>query len=308
VISLPVLRKIKELVAAGATVLGLKPTSASGLAGYPASDAEVKKLADELWGSGRVRSGKTAREVLLGEGVKPDFEWTGRAGEKPEIDFIHRRTEQADIYFIANRSTNAVAITCSFRMAQKAPELWDAVSGEHHFAAAYEQRDGRTSLPLELDPCGSQFVVFRQPAAKHPPHLKSNAPAFTMLAEGTGPWSVEFAPEWGGPKSVEFPSLVDWTARSEPGIRFYSGTAIYRKSLEIKRVAAGKSLWLDLGDVCELAEVKINGQSCGIVWAPPFHVDITRALKPGPNQIEIEVVNFWPNESLATRLCRNRSE
>jgi hypothetical protein len=116
-----------------------------------------------------------------------------------------------------------------------------------------------------------------------------------MLAEGTGPWSVEFAPEWGGPKSVEFPSLVDWTARSEPGIRFYSGTAIYRKSLEIKRVAAGKSLWLDLGDVCELAEVKINGQSCGIVWAPPFRVDITRALKPGPNQIEIEVVNFWPN-------------
>ena len=88
---------------------------------------------------------------------------------------------------------------------------------------------------------------------------------------------------------------MSWTARSEPGIQFYSGTAVYRKAFEAPASLAGKSAWLDLGDVRELAEVKVNGKSCGTTWSPPFRVDISRALKPGANQLEIEVVNFWPN-------------
>jgi hypothetical protein len=89
--------------------------------------------------------------------------------------------------------------------------------------------------------------------------------------------------------------LASWTTRSEPGIKFYSGTATYRKTFELPSAAKGQSLWLDLGTVRELAEVKVNGQSCGVVWAPPFRVEISRALKPGANQLDIEVVNFWPN-------------
>jgi hypothetical protein len=298
VISLPVLRKLKEFVAAGGAVLGPRPTTASGLTGFPESDTEVNRLADELWGHGRVLVGQTAREALLAKGIKPDFEWAcdpPPPDAKPEIDYIHRRDGDAEIYFVANRSTNSATLSCTFRVVGKAPELWDAVSGVHRFATAYSQSDGRTTLPLELSPCGSRFVVFREPASQHPAAAKRNDPEFRTLSELSGPWKVSYDPKWGGPESAQFDSLVSWTSRSEPGIKFYSGTAVYRKNFEPPEVAKNRSVWLDLGQVRELAEVKVNGQSCGITWAPPFRADITRALKPGNNQLEIETVNFWPN-------------
>ena len=295
VISLPVLRQLRKFVSAGAVLLGPRPATASGLTGFPSSDAQVKRLADGLWGKGRVLTGQSGREALLAKGVKPDFDWQSEAGAKPEIDYIHRTDGETEIYFVANRSTNAAALTCTFRVADKAPELWDAVSGEHVFAAAYTRQEGRTTLPLELGPCGSIFVVFREPAARHPARARSNDPGFNILAELAGPWSVSFDPAWGGPASVQFETLASWTTRPEPGIKYYSGTAAYRKSFDLPAGAFDKAIWLDLGEVRELAEVKVNGQSCGITWTPPFRVDISRALKPGSNQLEIQAVNFWPN-------------
>lgn len=293
VISLPVLRKLKEFVDAGLTVIGTRPNTASGLSGFPKSDTEVKRLADVLWASGRVIAGATARDALNRLNVKPDFE--SEDPDNAEVNFIHRRDGNTDIYFIANRSTNAAALNCTFRIADKVPELWDAVSGEHHFAKAYAQVDGMTKLPLKLNPCGSQFVVFREPAKAHPATAGQNDVDYVPIKELSGPWAVAFDPKLGGPASVEFDSLVSWPDRPEPGIKYYSGTAIYRKDFEIPSVPEKGPFKIDLGNVRELAEVKVNGRSCGIVWTPPFQVDITRALKPGINQLEVDVVNFWPN-------------
>jgi len=295
VISLPVLRKLREFVDAGATIIGPRPLSASGLADFPGSDAEVKRIADELWGGGRIISGKTARETLADLKLKPDFESESSDNPQPEIHFIHRRNGDTDIYFVANRSTNAATVDCTFRVVGKAPELWDAVSGEHHFAKAYSRSEGRTKVPLKLGPCGSQFVVFREPATAHPASASQNDVDYRPLEELTGPWTVAFDPKWGGPASVQFDSLVSWPDRAESGIKYYSGTAVYRKDFELPSNPINETVLLDLGNVRELAEVKVNGQSCGIVWAPPFRVDISRALKPGGNQLEVEVVNFWPN-------------
>jgi hypothetical protein len=225
--------------------------------------------------------------------VQPDFEIEGP--DNPEINFIHRQHGDTDIYFVANRSTNIIKLNCSFRVTGKAPELWDAVTGEHPFAKAYSQVEGITKIPLKLDPCGSQFVVFREPAKAHPAGAKLNEIEYTPIKDLSGPWTVAFDPKWGGPASVQFDSLLSWPDRTEPGIKYYSGTAIYQKQFEVPRDAVGKSIQIDLGNVRELAEVKVNGQSCGIVWAPPFRAEITKALKSGVNQIEIEVVNFWPN-------------
>ena len=114
----------------------------------------------------------------------------------------------------------------------------------------------------------------------------------------TGPWTVSFSTNWSGPASAEFDSLVSWTERPEPGIKFYSSTATYTKTFELTDSALRtprSALLLDLGSVRELAEVKVNGQSCGITWTPPFRVDITKAVNPGVNKLEVEVVNFWPN-------------
>jgi hypothetical protein len=294
VISLPVLRKLKEFVEAGATVNGPRPISASGLSGFPASDAEVNQIADELWGGGRIVGSRTAREALKSLDVPPDFASESRDDTKPEINFIHRRDGETEIYFVANRSTNAAKLNCTFRVTDKAPELWDAVSGQHRFAAAYEENNGVTELPLALGPCGSQFIVFREPAKIHPARAKQNDFEYTTVTELSGPWTVTFDLKWGGPASAQFDSLVSWPERSEPGIKYYSGTAVYRKTFEVPP-GGGKSLQIDLGNVRELAEVKVNGQSCGVVWAPPFRVDISHALKSGINQLEVEIVNFWPN-------------
>jgi hypothetical protein len=293
VISLPILRKVKEFVDGGATVIGPRPTSASGLNDFPASDAEVMRLADELWGGGHVITGTTARDALKNLKVQADFETEN--ADSGEINFVHRQEGDTDIYFVANRSTNAAALNCAFRVADKAPELWDAVNGEHHFAKAYSQADGITKIPLKLGPCGSQLVIFREPARSHPAIAKQNDAEFAPIRELSGPWTVAFNPKWGGPASIQFDSLVSWPDRDEPGIKYYSGTAIYKKEFEVPSDAIGKSIQVDLGTIRELAEVKVNGQSCGIVWTPPFRVDITKALKPGVNQLEVVVVNFWPN-------------
>lgn len=289
-ISLPVLRKLRELVAAGATVAGPKPVRATGLTGYPESDAEVRRLADEMWGGGKVTAAKSGDEILTAAGLKQDFTWTG-AAKTGSIGFIHRRTESADIYFVNNREPAAVELSAEFRVSGKGVELWDAVSGARR-AVPGESGEGTTKVALALPPCGSVFVVFRgQPSAA------TTAPEAREASTLTGPWSVTFDPQWGGPpRPVEFANLADWTTRPEPGIRFYSGTAAYQKNWTWDGAAGESGLLLDLGEVRELAEVKLNGRSLGIVWSPPFRVAIPAgALRKGSNQLEIEVVNFWPN-------------
>ena len=299
VISLPVLKKIQELVNAGATVIGPKPVHSEALNDFASTDATVAKIADELWGGqigrGRVITGKTARQVLLSDGVAPDCEFQA---EKGDFDYMHRTAGDTEIYFVANRTNFAASAPVAFRVTGKAPELWNAVSGEHHFAAAYEEKDGRTFVPLDFNPCGSWFVVFRESSTAHPTLAKDNSVDPKLLQEISGTWTVHFDPKWGGPETAQFDSLVSWPTRTEPGIKYYSGTATYDKTFDLPQSAIGNrqsKLYLDLGKVHELAEVKVNGKSCGIVWCPPFQVDISDAVKAGENKLEIQVVNFWPN-------------
>lgn len=287
-ISLPVLRKLRELAAAGAVITGPKPVRATGLTGWPASDKEVAKLADELWGGGKVAAKTPADELLTAKGVGPDFTWTGDA--KPgTIGFIHRSTGPEEFYFVNNREPVAVTLTAEFRVSGKGVELWDAVSGERRPATGISTPKG-TRVPLSLPPCGSIFVVFR---GKETGTAQTSEPV--ELTPLSGPWSVSFDSAWGGPKApVEFAALTDWSTHPEPGVRFYSGTAVYRKSLQWDGGTTGLSI--DLGEVRELAEVKLNGRSLGTVWAPPFRVAIPDgALQKENNRLEIEVVNFWPN-------------
>jgi hypothetical protein len=153
-------------------------------------------------------------------------------------------------------------------------------------------------VPLEFGPCGAWFVIFREPAVTHPPTARSNSPKLGRRQDIAGAWTVHFDPQWGGPATAQFDSLVSWPARPEPGIKFYSGTAVYEKTFDLPGSSvtlSGEKLFLDLGSVHELAEIKVNGKICGIVWCPPFRADISKAVKPGENKLEVEVVNFWPN-------------
>ncbi|MDR3228792.1 MAG: hypothetical protein LBT53_05205 [Puniceicoccales bacterium] len=156
-----VLTQIKRLADAGAVIVGNKPLRAPGLAGYPASDAKVRQLANELWGKGAV-STKSPADALLGLGVKPDF-----ADNEPgaNIRYIHRTAAGADIYFVATQNLAGAEATATFRVSGKVPELWHPDTGRVETAPIWSEKDGLTSLPLRFAACGSVFVVFRQPSA-----------------------------------------------------------------------------------------------------------------------------------------------
>ena len=306
-----VLRKIVDLVEAGATVVGPKPSRSPSLQGHPECDREVHTLADRVWGDcdgtsvrersfgkGRVVWGKTIEEVLRADGAPPDFEFEGRRKDA-DLDFLHRRLGETEIYFVSNQGDRLEEARCTFRVAGRRPELWDAVTGKLRAAAAFEPTDdGRTALPLDLPPRGSLFVVFREAI---PPSQRGsgtgNSTALAPVLELKGPWTVAFDPRRGAPRSVEFPELVDWTARPEEGIRFYAGTATYRKSFEGPDSPAKTAgpLYLDLGELKNLAEVRLNGTSLGVLWTKPFRAEISKALRAGPNDLEIDIVNLWPN-------------
>lgn len=309
-VTAPTLRKVKALVEGGATVIGPKPAGAAGLRDYPKQDQAVAAMANALWGEapgdsgvrkvsrGRVIWGKALSAVMSLDRIEPDIAFEG--GAKPDsFKWCHRRTEQADIYFISNQEHQAQTVTAIFRVHGKQPELWDAVSGKRR-AAAYSMAEGRTSIPLELAGSGSIFVVFRKPASQ----VRAGGRNFAVLDEGcplARPWTVTFDPTWGGPaRPVAFTRLEDWTKRPEPGIRNYSGKATYKTTFDLPaRPKSQSAIYLDLGTVKDIAQVRLNGKDMGVVWTAPWRVEITGVVKTTGNRLEIDVVNVWMNRLLA---------
>jgi hypothetical protein len=214
------------------------------------------------------------------------------------LDWLHRRDGAKDFYFVANISTCDVSARAAFRAAGRRPEIWDAVTGRVCLLPECTLERGSTVVPLKFTAKQSFFVVFRK---SEPARGTPAAKAFSetqLVKEIAGSWEVSFNPDWGGPASVVFEHLEDWTKRPEEGIRYYSGTATYRKRFEVSASDAQKlkpTAFLNLGTVRNLARVRLNGYELGVVWTAPWRVDISRAVKTGSNQLEIEVVNLWPN-------------
>jgi hypothetical protein len=302
-----VLSKLKSLVAAGMTLIGPRPVETPGLADYPACDENLTREAAELWGDcdgksvhehtfgkGRVVWGITPREILSHMGSAPDFEHTGGASDT-FIDWIHRSVGGTEVYFLANRKDRAELLTCAFRVGGKRPEIWNPATGESRVASAFSQSGGRTSLPLDFPPYGSLFIVFDKSisASVHGAAAANDLVRSPLLAI-EGPWTVSFDPKWGGPESAEFARLESWTARPEEGIRYYSGVATYKAAFRVATKPKGEVM-LDLGEVKEIAHVRLNGQDLGTAWTKPFRLNATKALRVGDNALEIEIVNLWPN-------------
>jgi hypothetical protein len=309
---LDALQKIASLAQAGATIVGPRPTAMEGLSVHADDETQFANLVNRLWGdattkpaeiaigAGRVVTGKTAEEVLQTQGVGPDFEYQGLSAGG-EVAWIHRATGDADWYFVTSRWFAPEKLTCTFRVTGKQPELWDPVSGEIRDAVAFTQNKGRTTIPLEFGPCGSVFVVFRRSIAPSVGgSAQGNYPSLQPMARIDGPWTVAFDPKWGGPPApVTFDTLTDWTERPEDEIKYYSGSALYTKSFDLPAlpptIPPGHTILLDLGTVHEVASVRLNGHDLGVVWTQPARVDITSAIKPTANMLEIKVVNLWPN-------------
>lgn len=301
--SLPEITKLKALILAGATVIGAPPAAAAELKDYQQSDNQVRKIAREIWGDldgitrtsrrlgkGRIIWGQTPREVLQAANVIPDFSFSA---DTDDFDYIHRKAGDADIYFVINRTNQPQHRDFTFRVSGKQPELWDAVNGQIRTATSFTSNAQSTTLDLELAPFESRFVIFRKPGKSA--NDKTNFPGLTVSHTLTGPWSVAFDTEWGGPAQATFADLISWTQRPEEGIKYYSGAATYTKTFEVKQAAHQKRTYVDFGDIKNVAEVRLNGKNLGILWCAPWRLDITDALRPGSNRLEVKVVNLWAN-------------
>jgi hypothetical protein len=523
-----VLEKIHALVADGLTLVGAPPESSPSLEDYPRCDAEVKSLGHDLWGhcdgktvtkhrfkNGTVIWGQPLAQVLANLNTPPDFVFSDT--QHSRLSFIHRSDGEADIYFISNQRDHFDTVDGTFRVGGKTPEFWHADTGVIEPAPIWHEENGLTTVPLQFDPVGSVFVVFRKTVAGDHPIAASvhgflnpenptkpskltirraiygaipsgasawvdvtarvktrlttnqsilagndlagtdpapdtvkrlrvvfilngrqqtnevreyetlglapgaeivnaiygdlpstnpagssaidltqklselvsdgslnvvadndlaggdpifgipkelrvsytldgvektatiaengvlslgnqlaigNPPAYVLRTDATGktlvqasapgkiefttmagktltaevknvapplelsgPWDLSFPPNWGAPAQVIMPELQSWTDSADNGVKYFSGTAIYSKEIEIpaETMGAGRSLWLDLGRVKNLAEVSLNGKSLGILWKPPFRVEITQAAQPGKNKLEIKITNLWPN-------------
>jgi len=307
-----VLRKIHELVAGGATVVGPKPVKSPSLAGYPGVDGEVQALAADLWGDidglsvsrhsygkGKVMWGVPLADVLASLHVPKDFDYSRALGA--DMPWIHRQAGDTDIYFVANRTDAAQDVEARFRVSGKQAELWHPDTGAIE-PAEYAIANGHTTVPLHLAERESLFVVFRRAAAS--PSRTLPRPTSTTLATLNGPWDVSFPPNLGAPARLQLARLEPWTANPDDGVKYFSGTATYTKTFEASQtwLRPGAKLLLDLGTVKDLAEVSVNGKPLATLWKPPYQLDATGALKPGANQLEIRITNQWSNRQMGDRL------
>lgn len=352
----PMLACLRELVCAGATVVGPRPQHSPSLEGYPECDDQVKSMADELWGpcdgktvlehdfgQGRVVWGEPLADVFAARHLKPDFEFQSASADT-QLVYTHRVDGPADLYFVSNQRPQADSAECTFRVSGKIPELWHPDTGRMETAPIWSAHDGRTTVHLDLDPAGSVFVLFRRPtgdadhvvaaqstggavaspqttqweagiATDDSPVLKAwgdcdvaltTADGKTLHAEATdlpapreitGAWKLSFPPHWGAPPKIKLDKLISWADDPDSGMRYFSGTATYEKKIKISanELSGGRELWLDLGNVKNFAEVFLNGHDLGVLWKPPFRVNVTAAAKRGSNKLVVKVTNLWPN-------------
>jgi hypothetical protein len=301
------LRKIHTLVDQGAVVVGPRPQGLEGLARSEADQKEYESLTSHLWrendvpnhGSSRVVLQSTPVEVLKQLHIPPDVKFEGLS-DRGEIDWIHRRVGTTEVYFVSSRWDPEEKISATFRVSGMQPELWNPVTGEIKDAKAFRQEGELTTIPLKFDPRGSVFVIFRRSIPKTVNGGRTtNYPTMHLLQQLSGEWKVSFKMSARKPEAVTFDSLADWTTRSEEGIRHYSGDAIYRKAFMLSTLPPhGQRVFLDLGEVHEVARVKLNGIDLGVLWTKPARVDISSVARAGRNELQITVTNLWPNRMI----------
>ena len=300
------LKKISQLVNDGAVVLGPAPTRSPSYENYPAADNEVKQLAASLWkgvdgintryaktGKGMITSGMEMQELFDMLKIIPDF----RTGQDDPVLFIHRTQKDGDMYFLSNQSGQTISINPEFRIEGKIPELWDPLTATVRKLKAYTVKDGKTILPLKLEPTESAFIVFREPSKESPGgDVNINYPAPEPVQPVVSPWTVTFDSKMRGPvKPVVMNTLQDWTLSDNDSIKYYSGTAVYKNNVTLANIAKDKSYYLDLGKTMVMAKVSVNGKYAGGVWTAPWRVEISNYINEGENSIEISVVNNWVN-------------
>ena len=312
--TLAILTKIASLVKKGATVIGPKPVKSPSLMGYPGDDVAIATLANELWGAA---DGKYIYQTTYGLGkifnnaplvgifgqfnVKPDVAYT-----KPNLDtkltWIHRKTADADIYFVLNVRNHPEDLLVNFRIEGKRPELWYSDLGISK-PVSYKMANGFTQLKLKLGAQESVFVVFKDLEEQKEVELTEKKPVEILTLAHD--WKVNFSENIKEPISLTLDRLVSWSNRPEEGVKFFSGTASYTIEFDIDQSNVGKNIWLDLGNVKDIATVIVNGKDLATLWKLPYQIDLSKVIRAGKNNLEIKVTNQWDNRIIGDKTLPN---
>jgi hypothetical protein len=297
-ISIEILERLRDFCRSGGTLIATRrlPEAAYGVKDRDARYARVRKLIEEIFGSGpadqprRRAYGKGAAIYVPDETeqfaaalltLHPEIRF-----EKPdaELVYLHRAEGARHLYFLANTAATSKRVKAAFRDARGAAQIWNAMDGTVRGASPGGE------LTIDLEPHASTIVYFN-PAAK----AVAPKPVLRVAAERpiAGAWSLEAAG-----RRFTLDSLRSWTELAE--CKYFSGRGAYRVSAEVPAtwLGAGKSVWLDLGQVREAADVHVNGQAAGVAWMTPYKLDITRHVTPGANRIEVGVSNLLINRIL----------
>jgi alpha-L-rhamnosidase len=295
-------QKILDFARQGGIVIatGHAPTTAPGLLHAAEDSARLQQLSQQLFHGNIPTAHLLANENELGAALArytpPDMTLTPRS---PQIGFIHRHLPSGDLYFVANTSNQPRQIRAHFRSAAAHAEIWDPVSGEVSGTVDLK------SIPLNLEPYESRLIVFSEGASTIP------APANWLEQinqDLSHDWTVTFG---SNSPSQTMASLKSWTTDAKT--QFFSGQASYEKTFTLPKPAPGTKILLDFGPgtpetvpppnsphnmhayldspIREAAQIYLNGQPAGVVWHPPYRLDITPYLREGQNQLRILVSN-----------------
>lgn len=283
--SVPVLSSLVALASKGVAVCGHSPEGPAGLM----DDAdEWNSLMAKFKALPNVHFDEPLYHVLTGIGVEPDI----RFHPEETIHFVHRHLPAADIYWVSRPGSEGKAMEVAFRQKGKDVSVWHPETGTIE-KVSYRTEGDMTAVSLDLAPDDAVFVVFsgksESGSAEIPPVVKK------VVAEPQAPWNVSFQKDRSAPESAVFESLASLTESTDPGIKYFSGAAVYSNTFNLGAVPEGERLFLDLGDVRDIAVVKVNGTDCGTIWKLPYRTDITKAVKEGDNSLEITVINPWHN-------------
>lgn len=298
-----VLDAITKLVEQGAVVIGCAPQYSPSLQGYPQCDEQLRKNVFCLWGDesesvrtvgkGRVYGLVNINEALATENILPDV-----TGENMGlINWIHREDNGMDIYFVTNQSDLLFDETIEFRVKDRKPELWDAVTGEVRELPSFMSLENTTKVPLKLNPGESIFVVFAKKGKGENTDGALNYPTADKLVNLTNSWDIHFVNEaMKQDFTITANSLLDWTDSEDDRMKYFSGEALYTTKFYYTGEETEKEVYLHFDDIQVMGTVYLNDQEVGTLWTYPYEINVTDYLKKGKNKLRVKVANLWVNQ------------
>ncbi|MFD2936930.1 glycosyl hydrolase [Spirosoma flavum] len=303
------LRELAKLARQGAKIVfdGQLPQQAAGFYNHKARSEEVQRLGKSLQQLPTVTVSKGVFETMNRLGIRVEL-WAAEG-----LSFIRKsrgyghpgyghpqRTLSTDTtqYFITNLSNhfhqNWIALSATGQV-----NRYDPLTNQSQPLPIRKGSNGQNEVFLQIEPGQSYFVnvspgnpVYANSASQKRIVDNSTAKSVTLR----NPWQIQFVT--GRPAmtlSTTIPVLTSWTTLSDSA-GYFSGKARYTTTFDLPTGANASAYTIDLGDVREVAEVRLNGQPLGTAWCIPFRLSIPpNRLKPSGNQLDIAVKNLSAN-------------